>query len=29
MNTAMTETASIWANVKTRTLTSLVVWRSW
>ena len=29
MNTAMTETASIWAKVKTRTLMSLVVWRSW
>ena len=29
MKTAMTETASIWANVKTRTLMSLVVWRSW
>jgi hypothetical protein len=29
MNTAITATASIWPNVKTRTLRSLVVWRSW
>jgi len=29
MNTAMTATASICPNVKTRTLTSLVVCRSW